>query len=287
MKTMTPLFTIRQIQCQYPSSDRPVLEIEHFDIHKGELIFFLGVSGVGKSTLIESLGLMNRTVLDQKGAQLTYHGTNGPVQLIDLWSQSAEQLSQFRAREYSFIFQSTNLFERVSLEANAIMPSLAGSQVERMESKAEQLTQQLLQNVTMEDYRNKTAGSISGGQKQRLAFIQAMVSSHEVLFGDEPTGNLDWGNAQKVMRTLRDHLHHNQKTGLVVSHDVHLSTAFADRIVLMTGRPSADYEAQQTGEILARNIFTRMGDRWTTPERKLTTVELQNELMAHFEDQAQ
>ena len=89
------------------------------------------------------------------------------------------------------------------------------------------------------------------------------------------------------MRTLRDHLHQNQKTGLVVSHDVHLSTAFADRIVLMTGRPSPDNEAQQTGEILARNIFTRMDDRWTTPERSLTTVELQNELMSHFEDQAQ
>lgn len=284
---MTPLFTIRHLQCQYPGSDRPVLEIEHFDIHKGELIFFLGVSGVGKSTLIESLGLMNRTVLDRPESQLTYHGAKGPVQLIDLWSQNAEELSQFRAREYSFIFQSTNLFERVSLEANAIMPSLAGSQEADMETKAEQLTQKLLQNVTMEDYRNKTAGSISGGQKQRLAFIQAMVSSHEVLFGDEPTGNLDWGNAQKVMRTLRDHLHHHQKTGLVVSHDVHLSTTFADRIVLMTGRSSADNEAKQTGEILAQNIFTRVGSRWTTPERSLSTAELQNELMSHFEEQAQ
>ncbi|HAS35755.1 MAG TPA: ABC transporter ATP-binding protein, partial [Flavobacteriales bacterium] len=59
---MKRLFTIRNLKCQYPGASKPVLEIDAFDVFKGELIFFLGASGVGKSTLIESLGLMNQTV---------------------------------------------------------------------------------------------------------------------------------------------------------------------------------------------------------------------------------
>ena len=72
---------------------------------------------------------------------------------------------------------------------------------------------QLLQNVTDSDFELKNAGALSGGQKQRLAFIQAIISPHAVLFGDEPTGNLDWGNAQKVMNTLKAHIASEERTG--------------------------------------------------------------------------
>ena len=281
------LFSIRNLKCQYPGSASPVLEIDTFDIYRGELIFFLGVSGVGKSTLIESLGLMNRTVLQAPGTELTYHGNEASQSLLDLWTQGGNALASFRAQEYSFIFQSTNLFERVSLQANAVMPALARqTQLDGLEARASILARELLQNVTETDYRTKNAGAISGGQKQRLAFIQAMVSPHEVLFGDEPTGNLDWGNAQKVMRTLQTHIHSNQKTGLVVSHDVHLSTAFADKIVLMTGKPSVQDSSRQTGQISAEHIYTRLGSQWASSAGVLTKEALQQKLMSHFEEQA-
>lgn len=284
---MSLLFNIKNLKCQYPGSTYPVLEIDQFEIYRGELIFFLGVSGVGKSTLIESLGLMNRTVLDTPGADLTYYRQGQPVSLVKLWNKGSGALSAFRSEQYSFIFQSTNLFERVSLKGNAIMPALTGNtNSEDLDSRARNLAEELLQNITQTDYEQKNAGAISGGQKQRLAFIQAMVSQHEVLFGDEPTGNLDWGNAQKVMNKLKAHIHDNQKTGLVVSHDVHLSTAFADRIVLMTGKSSSQNASIKTGQILAENVFTRLGDRWESTGGSLTSTALQQKLMSHFEQQA-
>ena len=164
----------------------------------------------------------------------------------------------------------------------------ARAEQERAESRrkeAEELAAKLLQNVSKNDYHKKNAGSISGGQKQRLAFIQAMISPHEVLFGDEPTGNLDWGNAKKVMTTLREHIKANQKTGLVVSHDVPLSVAFADRIVLLTAKEITKSEVK-TGVILPENVFTRNAEQWTSSERQLSNDEMTAFLKSHFEQHA-
>ena len=280
------VFTVQNLQCKYPGSQHPVLEIDHFSIFRGELVFFLGVSGVGKSTMIESLGLMNRTIVPTPNAQLTFHGPKGDESLFDLWEHQPEKLAQFRSEQYSFIFQNSNLFEKLSLAANAIMPSLANSQdISALELEAKELATKLLQNVSADDYRLKNAGSISGGQKQRLAFIQAMISPHEVLFGDEPTGNLDWGNAKKVMKTLRQHIKDNQKTGLVVSHDVPLSVAFADRIVLLTAKEKTKNEVK-TGVILPENIFTRNGEQWVSSDRRLDNLEMTAFLKSHFEQNA-
>ena len=280
------VFTVQNLQCKYPGSEHPVLEIDRFSILRGELVFFLGISGVGKSTMIESLGLMNRTIVPTANAQLTFHGPNGDESLFDLWEHHPQKLAQFRSEQYSFIFQNSNLFEKLSLAANAIMPAMTNTQNNSaLEVKAEELAAKLLQNVSKNDYHLKNAGSISGGQKQRLAFIQAMISPHEVLFGDEPTGNLDWGNAKKVMTTLREHIKANQKTGLVVSHDVPLSVAFADRIVLLTAKENTPSEVK-TGVILPENVFTRKEEQWTSSERQLSNDEMTAFLKSHFEQHA-
>ena len=282
-----PIFTIKNLKCAYPGAAKPVLEIANFEVYKKELVFFLGVSGVGKSTLIESLGLMNRTIVPGKDSTLLYHNNGSTESLFDLWTGDESKLSEFRSKEYSFIFQSSNLFEKITLQDNAIMPALAYSEnLEDLELRAHKLARAILQNVSIEDYNKKNAGSISGGQKQRLAFIQAMVSQHEVLFGDEPTGNLDWGNAKKVMQTLKDHIAKNNKTGLVVSHDVNLSVAFADRIVLMTGKPNPEMPSKKTGQILEENIFEKTENGWTSSGQRLTDDEMIGMLKGHFVDQA-
>lgn len=282
-----PIFHIENLKCQYPGALHPVLEIAHFTIFRGELVFFLGVSGVGKSTLIESLGLMNHTIVKSDNAKLDFYDSQGKTALFDLWNHGPQELAEFRAQQFSFIFQSSNLFEKLSLEANAIMPALAHEgDTAKTAAEAKHLAAKLLSNVSSEDYIKKSAGAISGGQKQRLAFIQAIISSHQVLFGDEPTGNLDWGNAKKVMTTLKHHIHANQKTGLVVSHDIELSVAFADRIVLLTGRTMASQPGRMIGEILPENIYTRDDNGWTNSNGKLSHDNLISFLKQHFENHA-
>lgn len=281
-----PIFSIRQLKCQYPGSAYPVLEIDDFDIYRGELIFILGVSGVGKSTLIESLGLMNRTIVPAPEASLMFHGANGDVSLFDLWESRQQELPTFRSDQYSFIFQNSNLFEKLTLAANAIMPALASTKDSSiLRKEAEVLVADLLKKVSKQEYQVKNAGAISGGQKQRLAFIQAMVSPHEVLFGDEPTGNLDWGNAKKVMTTLSRHIKENNKTGLVVSHDVPLSVSFADRIVLLTAKKDSQ-EGTNTGVILPENVFEKTSDGWTTSNLEFSEGQLMDFLKNHFESHA-
>lgn len=280
------IFTLRNLQCRYPGAQYPVLEIDNFTIHRGELVFFLGVSGVGKSTLIESLGLMNRTIVPTQDARLTFHGEDGDESLFELWKHRPEKLAKFRSEQYSFIFQNSNLFEKLSLADNAIMPAMANPKdIATLEIQARHLAAELLKNVSSNEYDFKSAGSISGGQKQRLAFIQAMISPHEVLFGDEPTGNLDWGNAKKVMTTLHQHIKTNQKTGLVVSHDVPLSVAFADRIVLLTEKKNAQSEGK-TGVILSQNVFARNAAGWGSSEQQLSNDEMTTFLKSHFEEHA-
>ena len=144
----------------------------------------------------------------------------------------------------------------------------------------------MLQNVTDSDFELKNAGALSGGQKQRLAFIQAIISPHAVLFGDEPTGNLDWGNAQKVMNTLKAHIASEERTGLIVSHDINLSLAFADRIVLMTGRSTSANGQEQIGQILEENVFAREAGAWKSTNGTISHEALSDKLKSHFEETA-
>ena len=206
-----PIFTIKNLKCAYRAAQKPVLEIDDFQVFKN-WCFSLAFQEWAKAPWCGSLGLMNRTIVPEADAKLTYHKGDSALSLFELWDGDESKLAEFRSKEYSFIFQSSNLFEKISLQANAVMPALANaSNTEELELKAHILAKTILSNVSIEDYNTKNAGAISGGQKQRLAFIQAMVSDHEVLFGDEPTGNLDWGNAKKVMQTLNDHISSNNK----------------------------------------------------------------------------
>ena len=130
------------------------MEIDAFDIYHDELVF-LGVS-VLVSTLIESLGLMNRTIVPNTASTLDYHSENETFSLFDLWAAGDKTLSQFRSERYSFIFQESNLFEKLSLKSNAIIPALANNvDIASISDEAQGLASLLLSNVPS-DYITKT-----------------------------------------------------------------------------------------------------------------------------------
>lgn len=247
------LFTIENLRCTY---DRPyvegrsrvVLEIKKLQLYYGQKVFIVGESGIGKSTILETLGMMNDTIVPDATTRFVFHGTDGKdTDLCALWKADDNQLSEFRRRNYSFIFQNTNLMRNFTAYENvAYTRMLQGySRSECFEGTCQVLADLGLGHV--DKYR--MAQELSGGQQQRLAFARAILPDFTVLFGDEPTGNLDQDNARRVMLIISEKLDKQQNaSAIIVSHDMNLATTFADVIIKIrkSVRPKQDDQDEET-----------------------------------------
>lgn len=235
---MGNLFEIRNLRCSYDKCYREgiskvVLEIHNLDIPRGRKVFIVGESGIGKSTILETLGMMNNTIVPDENAVFNFYDSDGskPSDLIGFWKMNDDALlSEFRLKHYSFIFQSTNLMKNFTAFENiAFTRMLQGYDMESCFQKAREVLSDLgLDHVDEE----RMAQELSGGQRQRLAFARAILPSFTVLFGDEPTGNLDGENAVRVMNILSRKLDElSGASAIIVSHDMHLAVSFADMII--------------------------------------------------------
>ena len=230
------IYELQQLRCSYDKyyregESRVVLEIEHLTIPRGKTVFIVGESGIGKSTILETLGMMNNTIVPSEETRFSYHEREGvETDLKALWKQGEKSLAAFRLKHYSFIFQSTNLMKNFTAFENiAFTRMLQGysrfSSIKR--------TQEVLKALGLEHVdEHRMAQELSGGQQQRLAFARAILPEFTVLFGDEPTGNLDAENAYRVMEILTQKLsEHEGATAIIVSHDMPLALKFADVII--------------------------------------------------------
>lgn len=242
---MNTLFEIKNLRCSYDRDYREgiskvVLDIHNLMIPKGKKIFIVGESGIGKSTILEVLGLMNNTIVPRdNSAFLFYEDDKTPVDLLAMWSRNDDdELSDFRLRHFNFIFQSTNLMRNFTAYENiALTRMLQGYSQEQSFEKASQVLNDLGLGHISED---RMAQELSGGQQQRLAFARAILPDFTVLFGDEPTGNLDSDNTVKAMELLSAKLNELEgSSAIIVSHDMHLATTFADVIIKIRKEESA------------------------------------------------
>lgn len=230
------LFDIEKLRCSY---DKPyvegvshvVLDIRSLKLERGQRIFIVGESGIGKSTILETLGMMNNTIVADSSNQFLFYETDGRVtDLCQLWYKGDNALSNFRLKNYSFIFQSTNLMRNFTAYENvAYTRMLQGYSREECFEK----TKQVLSELGMDHVDStRMTQELSGGQQQRLAFARAVLPDYTVLFGDEPTGNLDPENAMRLMKILEKRSEDGlDTTAIIVSHDMHLATTFANVIV--------------------------------------------------------
>ena len=234
---MDKLFEIKGLRCSYDKNyqegvSKVVLEINHLCIPRGKKIFIVGESGIGKSTILETLGMMNNTIVPDKDIVFTFYDKDAKeIDLKSLWSHKTEaKLSEFRLKNYSFIFQSTNLMRNFTAFENiAFTRMLQGYD----KKQCFDVTKKVLVDLGLDHIdENRMAQELSGGQQQRLAFARAIIPDFTVLFGDEPTGNLDGENAVRVMEILSKKLdEQNGASAIIVSHDMHLAVTFADIIV--------------------------------------------------------
>ena len=269
---MQKLFELEKLRCSYDKNyqeglSRVVLEIEHLVIPLGKKVFIVGESGIGKSTILETLGMMNNTIVPSSQTRFAFFDAEGyEIDLKGMWKKGDRVLSDFRLKNYSFIFQSTNLMKNFTAFENiAFTRMLQGFS----RFSCFQRTKQTLCDLGLDHVeQDRMAQELSGGQQQRLAFARAILPDFSVLFGDEPTGNLDAENAVRVMEILSRKLgEHKGASAIIVSHDMHLAVNFADIIIkirkCLRPKQHQDDEDISYGMIDEFCVYTCLDGKWT------------------------
>lgn len=284
---MDALFEIKNLKCSYDRHYREgiskvVLEIRNLVIPRGKKVFIVGESGIGKSTILEVLGLMNNTIVPSSTTEFSFHDSEGgKVDLLQMWKRNDDdELSAFRLKHFNFIFQSTNLMRNFTAYENiALTRMLQGHSMEDSFNR----TADVLEDLGLEHIsRDRMAQELSGGQQQRLAFARAILPDFTVLFGDEPTGNLDSDNAAKAMELLSAKLGDMEgSSAIIVSHDMHLSVCFADMIIkIRKETTTSDGEVFFHGVIDESGVFLPDADRktWSNGTESFRDVEFESYL---------
>jgi ABC-type lipoprotein export system ATPase subunit len=271
---MNNIFQIKNLNCKYHKSKFPVLVINELNIQEGKIVFFIGASGVGKSTILETLGLMNNTISKQHDTLFSFNCTNENIDLLTIWGKGEKFLSSFRRKYLSFIFQNTNLFTNLTMYENACITQVLQGKTELEAVKnSTKIFKRILNDIIGNKIEDRKITEMSGGQRQRLAFTRAISTDYSVLFADEPTGNLDLANAHNLMRILAEDIRRNNKTSIIVSHDISLAIEFADEIVLIDKRESED-KTYKYGYISSETIYKKNGGNWINNKEEMSPINL-------------
>ncbi len=188
----------------------PVVKGVDLEIQAGEIVAIVGESGAGKSTLLQLLG-----TLDQPDAgEIRIHDTN-------ITQLSGRKLAQFRNQYLGFVFQFHQLLPEFTALENAMMPGLIAGKPNKV---AEKRAAELLEYLGLGDRKDHKPGQLSGGEQQRVAIARAQFNQPQVIFADEPTGNLDSGNAELIHQYFKQLQRDFNQTMVIVTHN----TALAD-----------------------------------------------------------
>lgn len=206
------------ISKSYTHSESHIVILDEltFQLQSGETLGIVGASGIGKSTLLHILGTLDRP---NRGL-LKYSGKN-VLELDDA------QLARFRNRMIGFVFQFHHLLPEFSALENTMMPALIGGMGKKT---AKDAAEAILVRVGLRDRLTHRAGELSGGEQQRVALARALVKKPEILFADEPTGNLDSKNGKAVLEMLLEMRKEQGATLVLVTHSREIA-ALADRTV--------------------------------------------------------
>ena len=196
-----------------------VLTEVSFSVNKGEFLSITGKSGCGKSTLLYILSTMDT---DFTG-DLSIRG-----QRLNGYSQN--ELAKFRNEHLGFVFQFHYLLPEFTALKNVMLPALKLGKYSRKE--VEERAMQKLRMVDMDGFAHKLSSRLSGGQQQRVAIARALINDPAIIMGDEPTGNLDKANSQKVFEIFRQLAKDNHQTIITVTHDMDFAGG-SDHIIEM------------------------------------------------------
>ena len=192
-----------------------VLKNISLEIEKGEYLSILGPSGSGKSTLMNIIGCLDQPTSGE-------YILNGSL----IEEMGENDLAEIRNREIGFIFQNSQLLQRMDALSNVELPLVyagVGARERRKRAK------EMLMRVGLEERMHHFPNQLSGGQQQRVAIARALVTDPKILLADEPTGALDQKTGRQIMQ-LFDELSREGRTIIMITHDLKIA-GFAHRVV--------------------------------------------------------
>lgn len=217
-KLVAPAARAVSVVKSYGSGETKVTALDgvSYDFPRNEFTAIMGPSGSGKSTLMHTMA-----GLDSFDAGSVLIGDT------DLAGLSEKELTQLRRDRLGFIFQSFNLVPTLTAAENITLPAnIAGKGVD------EEWYAEITERLGLAKRLNHRPSELSGGQQQRVACARALVSRPEIIFGDEPTGNLDSNSSREVLEILRTAVDRDDQTVVIVTHDAR-AASYADRVVFL------------------------------------------------------
>lgn len=198
------------------------LQSASITIHAGDFISIMGPSGSGKSTLLHII-----SGLDQPTSGTVLYGDT------DIHRGADEKLASFRCKRIGFIFQQFNLLPVLTARENIIMPMLLDKR-----QPDETYLRQLAEMLGLQDRLTHLPQELSGGQQQRVAIARALITQPDIIFADEPTGNLDSKSGGEVMKMLCEIRKKFGKTLVIITHDSEIAKMAERRFTMMDGNLS-------------------------------------------------
>lgn len=214
-----PVIRLHDLKKRFGIGDAETYALDgvDLDINKGEFVAIMGPSGCGKTTLLNILGLLDRSIDGE------YELNGQPVAFM-----SKRKQAKIRSKQIGFIFQNFNLVPRLNVIENVALP-LVYKGVTR--TKRLKTASNMLKNFHLNEREYYMPYQLSGGQVQRVAIARALVNDPSIILADEPTGNLDSRSSHIIMEELSD-LHKRGNTIIMVTHNPSLTT-YASRVINM------------------------------------------------------
>jgi putative ABC transport system ATP-binding protein len=204
-----------------------VLKDISLEVSKGEFVVLCGPSGSGKTTLLNIISGIDRP-------------TKGQIFITDqeLTDKDEDFISDFRCKHIGFIFQAYNLVSTLTVAENVAFPM---EWLRKPSQEVQKRVNELIQTVGLEHRKNHFPSQLSGGEQQRVAFSRALANNPELILADEPTGNLDKRNADKIFQVLHL-LKEKGKTVIVSTHDRQICELADQVFYLKDGRLATENE---------------------------------------------
>ncbi len=232
---LIPLIEVNRLEKTYQENEESTptqaLQDITFNLEEGEFLAIMGPSGSGKSTLLHILGFLER----QSGGTYKFDGKA-------IEDHTDEELARVRNKKMGFVFQTFNLLPHTSVLENVKLPLLYSGV---KESLWDEMARRAIDAVGLSHRALHQSAQLSGGEKQRVAIARALVNNPQVIFADEPTGNLDSKSGQAVMSILQDLNVKEKHTIVLVTHETY-TAEHAKRIVhMMDGKLETDRRVER------------------------------------------